>query len=141
MKTTTALTTLLAAAVVSTGAVTTAGAVDGDTTVTVGSSKQLAAGTKAPFDAPGVKAVRRGKPIPSGYVLIGRTVTIDAGTGSAGAAVRLTCPAGKVLRTLAGTGGPGVQIIRPYVGQRATNVYALGRSGQDASGSVYGVCR
>lgn len=141
MKTTTALTTLLAAAVVSAGAVTTANAVDGDTSVTVGAPKPLSAGAKAPFDAAGVKAVRRGKAIPAGYVLVGRSVVVEAGTGAAGAAVRLTCPTGKVLRTLGATGDAGLQIERPYVGRQSTNVTSFGRRGGNATGVLYGVCR
>ncbi|MDQ3630090.1 MAG: hypothetical protein M3417_02180 [Actinomycetota bacterium] len=140
MRNTHALTTLLAASVLSAGAVTTAGAVDGDTSITVGAPKNLVAGGKAPFDAPGVKAIRRGKAIPAGYVLPGRTVTVKAGTGAAGAAIRFTCPAGKALRTFATTGTVGLAIDRKYVGRRSTNVMSIGR-GKDASGAVYAVCR
>jgi len=142
MKTSSALTTLLAASVLSAGAVTTANAVDGDTAVTIGAPKRLVAGDKAPFDAAGVKAIRRGKAIPARYVLVGRTVNIDSGdTGAAGAAVRLSCPSGKVLRTLGQTGNAGLQIGRRYVGKKYTNVMSFGRRGGDASGALYGVCR
>jgi len=141
MTTSTALTTLLAASVLSAGAVTTANAVDGDTAVTIGAPKPLVAGDKAPFDAAGVKAIRRGKTIPAGYVLVGRAVNIDAGTGAAGAAVRLSCTGGKTLRTLGSTGNAGLQIGRTYVGRKFTNVMSLGTRGGDASGAVYGVCR
>ena len=141
MKTTTPLTTLLAASVLSAGAVTTANAVDGDTAVTIGAPKSLVAGDKAPFDAPGVKAIREGKTIPAGYVLVGRTVNIDADTAAADAAVRLSCTGDKTLRTLGLTGNAGLQIGREYVGKKSTNVMSLGRRGGDASGAVYGVCR
>jgi hypothetical protein len=141
MKTTTALTTLLAASVLSAGAVTTANAVDGDTAVTIGAPKNLVAGDKAPFDAAGVKAIRRGKAIPAGYVLVGRTVTVDAGTGAAGAALRLSCTGGKTLRTLGLTGNVSLQIGREYVGKKFTNVMSLGARVGDSSGVVYGVCR
>lgn len=140
MKTTTALTTLFAASVLSAGAVTTATAVDGDTTVTVGAPKQVVAGAEAPFDAPGVKVIRQGKAIPAGYVLVGRTVTVDAGTGASGAALRFTCPAGKLLRTFGSTGNAGLQIERKYVGKPSTNVMSIRGKG-DASGVIYAVCR
>jgi len=141
MKTSTALSTLLAASVLSAGAVTTATAGDGDTSVTVGAPKSLVAGDKAPFDAPGVKAIREGKAIPAGYVLPGRTVTVEAGTGAVGAAIRYACPSDKTLRTFGTTGTVGLSIDRKYVGRRSTNVMSIGRSGKDTSGAVYAVCR
>ena len=140
MKTTTALTTVLTVAVLSAGAVTTATAVDGDTSVTVGAPRALVAGAEAPFDAAGVRAVRRGQEIPAGYVLVGRTVTVKAGTGAAGAALRLTCPSGKVLRTLGATGDAGLSIDRAYVGKRSTQVMSI-RGDGDRTGTLYGVCR
>ena len=62
------------------GGASVAGAAGGDAQITVGTSTTLHAGQTAPFDAAGVKAVRRGRPIPSGYALVGREVTIDRGT-------------------------------------------------------------
>lgn len=142
MKTTTALTTLIAASVLSAGAVTTAGAVDGDTAITVGAPTSLVAGQTAPFDAGGVKSVRQGKPIPSGYVLVGRTLNIEPGTGAAGAIIRLTCPSGKVLKTY-GTAGKlgGSKAEGDYVGDRRGEILAFGRAGEATSGTYYGVCR
>ena len=141
MKTTTALTTLIAASALSAGTVTTATAVDGDTSVTVSAPVQLVAGQKAPFDAPGVKAIRRGQAIPAGYVLVGRTVTVKAGTGAAGAALQFNCPSGKVLRTFGVTGDAGFAAERRYVGRKSTRVMSIGRTGRDASGTLYAVCR
>ncbi len=141
MTTTKALTTLLAVSALSAGAAAgTAGALDGDTTSTVGPPKQLVAGATAPFDAPGVKAIRQGKAIPAGYVLVGRTVATKAGRGSAGAAIRLSCPSGKVLQTLGATGRTGLQLTQKYLGRSATNVMSLDGRGS-TSGTVYGVCR
>jgi hypothetical protein len=92
----------------------------------------LHAGQTAPFDAAGVKAVRRGKPIPSGYVLVGRHITIDRGTsGSVGAAIALTCPAGKTARTLGLTGEIGS--VRAVVWTAPRHVKSAGTS--------YVVCR
>ncbi len=141
MKTSTALSTLIAASVLFAGAATTANAVDGDTSVTVGAPRSLVAGAEAPFDAPGVKAIRQGKAIPAGYVLTGRAITVKAGPGGTGAAIRFTCPSGKALRTFGATGDVGPAIDRKYVGRRAENVMVFGRTGQDAAGAVYAVCR
>lgn len=143
MNKTTALTTLLAASILSAGAITTAGAADGDTTATVGAPKPLSAGATAPFDAAGVKAIRRGKAIPSGYVLVGRHASAEGGAAAAGAAIRLTCPSGKTVRTLGATGVP-IQIPSrdtSYVGNRITTVYALANAGKSFDGTVYAVCR
>ena len=142
MKKTTALTTLLAASVLSAGAVTTATAVSGDSVITLGAPKALAAGAKSPIDAGGVPAVRRGKAIPAGYVLVNRTVRIEPGAGAAGAVVRLTCPAGKGLRTYGVTGTAGGSAARgDYVGDRRGEILAFGMAGKTAQATYYGVCR
>ena len=107
-----------------------------ETTVTVGPRVVLSAGDTAPADAAGVRAVRRGQPIPSGYELIGRSVSGAA--GGVGAAIRFTCPDGKRLRTFATTGRAGFQITRDYVGRRSTIITSIGGRGD---GTVYAVCR
>ncbi len=139
MKKTTALTTLLAASLLSASAVTGASALDGDTSTTIGPPKPLSAGQLSPIDAGGVPSVRQGKKIPSGYVLVSRAATIQRGTGAAGAAVRIQCPAGKKLRTY-GAKGLAFQTTRDYVDQRASVFYALSREAE-SKGTLYGVCR
>jgi hypothetical protein len=109
---------------------------EGDTTVTVGPRTVLTAGDTAPFDAPGVRAIRRGQDIPSGYRLIGRTVSGSA--DGVGAAIRFTCPDGKRLKTFGTTGRAGFQITRDYVNRRSTIITSIGGSGD---GTVYAVCR
>jgi len=74
-------------------------AADGATDIKVTTAPTLSAGQTAPFDAAGVKAVRRGKPIPAGYVLVGQTVDIQRGAKSAGAALTFRCPGTTRLRT------------------------------------------
>lgn len=141
MKTTTALTTLLAASVLSAGAITTAGAADGDSTITIGAQKVTAAGQTSPFDAGGVRAVRRGKAIPSGYLLVGRKLTIEPGANAAGAIVRLTCPAGKTLRTYGQTGtAGGSKAEGDYVGDRRGEILAFGLANKTVQATYYGVC-
>jgi hypothetical protein len=109
----------------------------GDTTITVGPRVTLNAGDTAPFDAPGVRAVRQGKPIPSGYVLVGRKVT--GGGGGVGASIRFTCPDGKRLRTFGVTGHAGFSAPRTYVNHRSTIIDSI--LGADTNGTVYAVCR
>lgn len=117
----------------------TAAAVDGDTVATVGAPTQLVAGDRAPFDAPGVRSIRRGDPIPSGYVIVGRAVSVTPGRGKAGAVVRLTCPRGKTLSTVAGD--LSFVLDDDYPGRRATNVASYGGRSGDPSGTAYAVCR
>jgi hypothetical protein len=136
---------LAGAAALAAGAVAgVATAADRDAQITVGPQQTLHAGQTAPFDAPGVKAIRRGKPIPSGYVLVSRNVTVNRGTaGSVGAAFKLTCPAGKGARTLALTGKIGPTVVQQrYEGHREVRVNAWSppRS-PNASGTSYLVCR
>ena len=135
----------VAAAVAATGATAAvAAAADGDAQITVGPQVTLRAGEPAPFDAAGVRAVRRGKPIPQGYVLVGRRVTVDRGAvGSVGAAFKLSCPGGKRARTLGATGQNGPSLIGDrYVGHRDVRVavWSPPRAPQ-STGMSYVVCR
>lgn len=134
---------LLAATAASLALAAGATAGDGATTVTVDPATQLRAGQTAPFDAPGVKAIRSGKAIPAGYVLVGRKVTVTRGTEVAGAYLRLACPAGKRLRTLGATGTVGPQPGGgDYLGRPSAWVgvsYAARTAAPE--GTVYGVCR
>ena len=109
---------------------------EGDTTVTVGPRTVLVAGETSPIDAPGVRAIRKGQDIPSGYRLIGRTVSGSA--DGVGAAIRFTCPDGKRLRTFGTTGGAGFSMTQNYVNHRSTVITSIGGNG---SGTVYAVCR
>lgn len=141
---------LTAAALAATAALATgAGAAvaaqdDAPTQITVGSTVTLSAGENAPFDAPGVQAIRLRKPIPQGYVLVGRQVSITGGDQVAWGAGKLTCPAGKTLRTMGHVGQVAPQPGgAEYVGRRAYSVIFDGRvtKGATISGTVYGVCR
>ena len=118
-------------------------AADTATTLTVEPVASLHAGDTSPFDAAGVKAIRRGKAIPAGYVLVGQKVTNTRGVPSAGAALYLRCPDGKRLKTLATTGTRGLATAdREYAGHKSTWVRsAPGLKGQTVSGTVYAVCR
>jgi hypothetical protein len=109
----------------------------GDVTITVGPKTVLAAGDTAPFDAAGVRAIRRGQPIPNGYQVIGRK--ISGYSGGVGAAIRFTCPDGKRLKTFGTTGRAGFLADREYVNHRQTTIISIGRTGD--SGTIYAVCR
>jgi hypothetical protein len=117
-------------------------AATGPTTITVTNAPTLKAGQTAPFDAPGVKAIRRGKAIPNGYVLVGRTVEIKRGENNAGAALFFRCPDQKRLRTFGTLGQVGFSAPRDYVGHRQTQILSFGPPSQStSSGTIYAVCR
>jgi hypothetical protein len=117
-------------------------AADGDTTVTVSPPTQLVAGQKAPFDAPGVKAIRHGKAIPKGYVLVGQKVQYNIGAKTAGAALKFTCPDDKVLKTFGVTGKAGFLALRDYPDHHTTDIISYPPpKTEQASGTVYAVCR
>lgn len=118
-------------------------AADGATDIEVTAAPTLSAGQSAPFDAAGVKAIRRGKPIPAGYVLVGQTVDIQRGAKSAGAALTFRCPGAKTLRTFGVVGNAGFSAVdRNYPGHRQTAVMSFAPPRlAHATGTVYAVCR
>jgi hypothetical protein len=117
-------------------------AASGDSTITVSAPTQLTAGQKAPFDAPGVKSIRQGKPIPAGYVLVGQKVDVQRGAKLAGAALTFKCPGNKVLKTFGVTGQAGFLALRNYSDHHTTDVMSFPPPHtQHATGTVYAVCR
>jgi hypothetical protein len=118
-------------------------AADTATQIAVEPVASLTAGDTSPFDAAGVKPIRRGKPIPAGYVLVGQKVTNTRGVTSAGAALYFRCPDDKRLRTLGMTGDRALAAAdRPYVGHKSTWVRsAPGKKGETVTGTAYAVCR
>ena len=127
------------------GAAGVAVAADGATDIKVSAAPTLTAGQQAPFDAPGVRTIRRGKPIPSGYRLIGQQVDITRGTSArnAGAALTFRCPVGKTLRTFGTVGNAGFTAAnRDYPGHRQTTIFSFAPPTLDhATGTIYAVCR
>lgn len=125
------------------GAAGAAVAADGATDIKVSAAPTLTAGQQAPFDAAGVKAIRRGKPIPAGYQLIGQQVDITRGAKTAGAALLFRCPQGKTLRTFGTIGNAGFGAAnRNYPGHRQTTILSFAPPTlQHATGTVYAVCR
>lgn len=125
------------------GAAGAAVAADGATDIKVTAAATLGPGQTAPFDAPGVKSIRRGKPIPAGYRLIGQQVDITRGAKSAGAALTFRCPRGKTLRTFGIVGNAGFTAVnRNYPRHRQTTIVSFAPPTLDhAVGTVYAVCR
>src|SRR3954453_13524249 len=125
------------------GATGVAVAADGSTDIKVTAAPTLTAGQKAPFDAPGVRSIRRGKPIPAGYRLIGQQVDITRGAKTAGAALTFRCPGTKTLRTFVIVGNAGFSAVnRNYPGHRQTQIVSFAPPTLDhAVGTVYAVCR
>ncbi len=117
-------------------------AADGSSQITVHAPTQLKPGRTAPFDAPGVKAIRRGHPIPAGYVLVGQQVDVQLGAKTSGAALRFTCPDNKRLKTFGVTGQSGFFAPQNYGDHHTTNVMSFPPPHlRQASGTVYAVCR
>jgi hypothetical protein len=120
-----------------------------DSQITVGSRTVVAApGDTSPVDVGGVRAIRRGKPVPSGYRLIGRKVTFVRGTEAAYGYMTMRCPAGKTLRGLASQGGAGfaVQRTRNYVGRPSVDLFTFFNAnrtpvGKTVSGTILAACR
>jgi hypothetical protein len=117
------------------------------TQITVSDVPSLTAGQPAPFDAPGVRAIRRGKAIPRGYVLVGQQIDVRRGARggnakSAGAALTYRCPGARTLRTFGVVGNAGFSAPRNYVGHRQTQVFSFAPPSVDhAVGTLYAVCR
>jgi hypothetical protein len=132
-------------AAVATAAVLAAGGVsiaaDSTTEISVERAATIFPGTKAPFDAAGVKAIRKGKAIPKGYRLEGIKVTNTRGNTGAGAALYFKCAQGR-LKTFGETGGIGFASTERYVGHQSTWVrtYPAKKKGVAESGTVYAVC-
>jgi hypothetical protein len=119
----------------------------GDTTMSVSPRAVIAAPRDSPADFPGVAKVRAGKPLPKGYVAVGRDVRIRRGGDAAFAAFRLVCPRGKRWRTGTATGAVGLTVLdRTVAGKRSVLVMATYDTaqtalGQTAAGTIYGLCR
>jgi hypothetical protein len=119
------------------------------TAVQVSPAPTLNAGTTAPFDAPGVKAIRQHKAIPAGYTLVGYRIQVHRGTKMAGAALRFVCPGDKRLRSFGVVGDAGFAAgINDYVAHKETWVTSWpgmrdrdGKPKTDADGLLYAVCR
>jgi hypothetical protein len=143
------LTGVAAAALVAAGAGTAVAADQGvDTQISISSRTTVAsAGQKSPVDVGGVRAVRAGRDVPAGYVLIGRQVKITRGTQAAYGALTMRCPAGKTLRGLANQGKVGFSVIgRGYDHKRFVDVLAtfnanLTPAGRTVEGTILAVCR
>jgi hypothetical protein len=116
---------------------------DSATQITVSPVATIMPGQKAPFDAAGVKAIRRGKPVPAGYRLIGQKVTIARGVTNAGASLFFRCPDAKRLKTFGLTGELGPTLDPSYVDKHQTyaRVFGSAKKGATVSGISYAVCR
>ena len=120
-----------------------------DSQVTISPRTVVAsAGQTSPVDVGGVRAVRAGKPIPSGYVLVGRHVKFTRGTEAGYGALTMRCPSGKTLRGLARQGQIGPQVVRDmhYPGKRSVDLivtYDANHTpvGGTAEGTVLALCR
>src|SRR3954452_15553284 len=90
----------LLVAVVAVAATSAVGAGQTDSTITVKPAHVLSAGDIGPVDGPGVKSIRRGKPIPTDYKILARDVSLTRGSQAAWGAFRMQCPKGTLTLTL-----------------------------------------
>lgn len=102
---------------------------------------------KSPIDFAGAPDARRGKPLASGNVVVGRTVRFTRGSEVAYASLTMRCPAGTTLRTLGVTGDVGPQPERPldYAGHQQVDVLVTYNAhktkvGGDVEGTVLALC-
>lgn len=122
------------------GGATALGAGAPDTKIAVSPHAVVAAPAVSPIDAPGTPAVRKGKPIPSGYAIVARPVSITPGSEKAGATFRMACPSGMRTRTIAGD----ENMVGPY---HTTYVQAMvfappsTKAGATAKLTAYLVCK
>lgn len=141
----TAATAAIVAIAVIAGGAGTSIAATADTATQIGVSPvaTIMPGQKAPFDAPGVRSIRRGKPVPAGYRLVGQKVTITRGVVDAGASLHFVCPDGKRLKTFGMTGEIGPTLDPSYIDKHQTYARAFGNGGRGVatSGVVYAICR
>ena len=103
----------------------------------------LSAGDVSPVDGPGVKSIRRGKPIPAGYKIVARDVILTRGSQAGWGAFRMQCPKGTLTLTLAGRGGVGPQLVGKYHTTYVTVIADYGpavKPGQTVSGTDYLIC-
>jgi hypothetical protein len=120
-----------------------------DSQVTISPRTVVAsAGQTSPVDVGGVRAVRAGKPIPAGYVLVGRNVKFTRGTEVGYGALTMRCPSGKTLRGLARQGQVGPQVVRDthYPGKRSVDLIVDYNArttpvGGTVEGTVLALCR
>ena len=118
-----------------------------DTTISVSPRVLVAAPRDSPADFPGVAKARAGKPLPKGYVAVGRDVRIMRGDDAASAAFRMVCPRGKTWRTGTATGALGLSVLdRTVSGKRSVLVTATydretTALGQTAAGTIHALCR
>ena len=107
----------------------------------------IAAPQDSPADFPGVAKARAGKPLPKGYVAVGRDVRITRGAEAAYAALRMTCPRGKTWRTATAAGDVGLTVLDRMVSEKrsvlvmATYDTRTTALGQTAAGTIYALCR
>ena len=119
-----------------------------DTTISVSPRVLIAAPDASPVDFPGVSKVRKGKPLPRGWVVVRRDVRIRRGGEPAFAALRMTCPAHRTWRSGASSGEIGASVLdrNPRADKRSVLVMATFpareiSAGETAAGSVLALCR
>ena len=113
-----------------------------DTMITVSPREQLAARAVSPVDFPGISVVRKGEPLPRGWVVVRRDVRIKRGAEVASGAFRMTCPKDK--KWASGTASDDILASVLDRSPRKRSVLVLAtfpasevKVGETAAGTVY----
>jgi hypothetical protein len=117
-----------------------------DTTITVSPREQVAAPAVSPIDFPGISIVRKGKPLPRGWVVVTREVKITRGGEVASGAFRMTCPKSRTWRSGTASGDILASVLDRSPRKRSVLVLATFAArevavGETAAGTVLALCR
>jgi hypothetical protein len=117
-----------------------------DTTIVVSPREQLAARAVSPADFPGVSVVRKGQPLPRGWVVVQRDVRITRGAEVASGAFRMTCPKSRTWRSGTASGDILASVLDRSPRKRSVLVLATFgardvQPGETAAGTVFALCR
>ena len=117
-----------------------------DTTIVVSPREQLAARAVSPVDFPGISVVRKGQPLPRGWVVVRRDVTITRGAEVASGAFRMTCPKRRTWRSGTASGDILASVLDRSSRKRSVLVLASFpardvQTGETAAGTVFALCR
>lgn len=118
------------------------------TTIDVSPRVHTAAPDESPADFPGVTRIRRGEPLPRGWIVVSRDVRIVRGDEAAYGALRMTCPKRRTWRSGTSRGDIAASVLdrNARTGKRSVLVMATFSTaeiavGELASGTVYALCR
>jgi hypothetical protein len=117
-----------------------------DTTIVVSPREQAVAPAVSPVAFPGISVVRKGAPLPRGWVVVRRDVKITRGDELASGAFRMTCPKARTWRSGTANGNILASVLDRSPRKRSVLVLATFPArevpaGETAAGTVFALCR